>query len=317
MYKNEPIFLSPSFQEKIWGGQKLESLFNYNIPSTKTGEAWVVSAHEQGFSKILNGPYKGKTLNFIWERHRELFGNSQDREFPLLVKIIDANEDLSVQVHPDDAYANLYENENYGKTECWYILEAEPDAEIVCGHHANSKKEFLKMIHDEDWEDLLVKRNVKKGDFIYIPSGTVHALGQGIVLLEIQQSSDITYRIYDYDRKNDKGVKRDLHLDQALDVIKIPHKEEEQVPKKIQKKGIEITHLMRNNYFFVSHYQVYDNICLSNSETFQLFNVIEGKGTIEINKNKIEIQKGDNFILPHQIKEYSLNGLMEIIVTCE
>src|SRR5699024_8282193 len=143
--------------------------------------------------------------------------------YPLLVKVVDANDDLSVQVHPDDTYAREIEGVPYGKTECWYVLQAEPDAEIVFGHHAKTKNVLNQLMDEGKWDDLLQKKKVEAGDFIYVPSGTIHAIGKGIMILEIQQSSDITYRVYDYDRKDKQGHLRELHLDEAKEVITVPH----------------------------------------------------------------------------------------------
>lgn len=198
---NEPIFLAPVFQERIWGGRKLQDLFGYDIPNELTGECWAVSAHPNGQSIVKNGAYQGNTLGQLWSSHQELF-HSDSPVFPLLTKILDASDNLSVQVHPDDEYAGKNENGELGKTECWYIVDAEPGAEIIYGHEAQSKEQLVQMMNDAKWDDLLTKIKVKRGDFFYVPSGTIHALGKGIVVLETQQSSDTTYRVYDYDRKD-------------------------------------------------------------------------------------------------------------------
>ena len=197
---NEIIFLQPVFKEAIWGGNKLRKIYDYDISSETTGEAWCISAHNSGDCKITNGLYKGQTLSWLWDNHRELFGNLALDRFPLLVKVIDAKKDLSIQVHPDDKYANLNENGSLGKTECWYILDCNEDGSIVLGHNANNKGELRQMIKDNRWADLIKVVKVKKGDFFQIDPGTVHAIKGGNLILEIQQSSDITYRLYDYDR---------------------------------------------------------------------------------------------------------------------
>src|SRR5690606_31738382 len=145
------------------------------------------------------------------------------REYPLLVKILDAADDLSVQVHPNDSYAREVEGVPYGKTECWYVLSAEEGAELVLGHHAKTREELVQMMDQGEWDKLLRRIKVKAGDFIYVPSGTIHAIGKGIVILETQQSSDITYRVYDYDRRDSMGNKRELHLDRAREVTLVPH----------------------------------------------------------------------------------------------
>lgn len=140
----EPLFLEPVFQERIWGGTRLAEQFGYRIPSERTGECWAISAHPNGQTTVKNGPFQGKMLGELWDEHRELFGHFPSDRFPLLTKILDANDDLSVQVHPDDEYARTYENGELGKTECWYVIDCEEDAEIVFGHHARTKKNWLK-----------------------------------------------------------------------------------------------------------------------------------------------------------------------------
>ena len=217
---SEPLFLQSVMQEKIWGGTHLRDVFGYDIPSDHVGEYWAISAHPNGVSTIKNGRYAGQTLDVLYAEHRELFGNRQEPVFPLLTKILDANDWLSVQVHPDDAYGLEHEGE-LGKTECWYIIAAEPGAEIIYGHNAKSKEELRQQIESKDWENLLTKVPVRAGDFFYVPSGTMHAIGAGIMVLETQQSSDTTYRVYDFDRKDDQGNLRELHLEKSIDVLNI------------------------------------------------------------------------------------------------
>jgi len=202
-----PLFLKPVFHEKIWGGNRLKD-YGYDLPSDYVGEVWGISAHPNGKCEILNGPYKGQTLDQVWTEHRELFGDFPSQEFPLMTKIVDARESLSVHVHPDDAYA--YENEKgqYGKSECWYIIDAEEGAEIIYGLNTESKDIAIDKINEEDYESLLNKVKVKPGEFYFIPAGTVHSIGEGILVYETMQSSDVTYRVYDYERVHDTGDKR-------------------------------------------------------------------------------------------------------------
>jgi mannose-6-phosphate isomerase class I len=213
------IKLQPEFKEKVWGGNKIHTKFGYNT-SDNTGEAWGISGHKNGSSTIIDGPYKGKTLRELYQSHKELFGHYQSDEFPILVKIIDATDDLSIQVHPDDAYAKAYEN-SLGKTECWYILETEENTQIIIGHKAKSKDDFLKHMNNNDFESILNKFPIYPEDTFNIYAGTIHAICKGTLLLEIQQSSDVTYRLYDYNRLSN-GVLRDLHIDKAMDVIPFP-----------------------------------------------------------------------------------------------
>ena len=315
---NEPIFLQPVFQERIWGGTKLNSLFGYHIPSDRTGEAWVISAHKNGPSEILNGSLKGKTMLDAWQEHPELFGKQQAKEaFPLLVKILDANDNLSVQVHPDDTYAQEVEDEPYGKTECWYVLHAEPDAEIIFGHHAQTKEEFLNLVERGRWDDLLRRVKVKQGDFFYVPSGTIHAIGSGIVILETQQSSDITYRVYDYDRTDDAGNKRQLHIQSSADVTHFPHHVKQQNQMTELKKDLTSTRLVEAEYFTVYHWKLAGKVKHPLIRDYILMSVIFGQGKINTGANVFDIKKGDHFFLPANVTDYELEGNIELIVSHE
>ncbi|ASN04313.1 mannose-6-phosphate isomerase, class I [Virgibacillus necropolis] len=314
---NEPIFLQPVFQERIWGGKKLRTEFNYPITSENTGEAWVISAHPNGPNRIANGPSEGKTLADIWKENGELFNKSSTNteDYPLLVKILDANADLSVQVHPDDKFASEVEGQPYGKTECWYVLSADSDAEIILGHHANSRDELEQMLDSGQWEGLLQRIKVQAGDFIYVPSGTIHAIGKGIVILETQQSSDITYRVYDYDRVGADGQTRELHLDRAKEVTTVPHQPAgvHQTVKTIE--GLTIKKLVKEKYFTVYHWQLDGKVNQRLENDFLQVSVIEGKAEITVDGNTFTIEKGSNFILPYTVKEYELSGNAEFVVS--
>ena len=213
--------LEPILFDKIWGGNKLKDDYNYNASKT-CGEAWGISAHKNGSNKVINGIYKGKTIKELFDTKKELFGNYPGSEFPILVKVIDALENLSIQVHPNNEYAK--ESNSLGKEECWYILDTEENTNIIIGNTANNKKEIINAINNNSIENIINELPIKKGDFFYIKAGTVHAINGGTTLLEVQQSSDITYRLYDYNRLQD-GKPRDLHLEDALNVITVPDKE--------------------------------------------------------------------------------------------
>lgn len=315
---NEPIFLEPIFQERIWGGKKLHSLFGYEIPTDKTGEAWVVSAHENGSSKIINGPLAGQTLLETWKEYPAIFGKKQvKKDFPLLVKILDATDDLSVQVHPNDDQAREMENEAYGKTECWYVLDCEDDSEIIYGHEAASIEEVQQRIDKGKWDELLTRVNVKKGDFFYVPSGMIHAIGKGIVILEIQQSSDITYRLYDYDRLDDEGNYRKLHLESAIQVINLFDMSQTAQELEKQIDDLVMRQLIKKKYFTVYHWQLNGKVATPLTKDYLLVNVIDGNGLIKVGDQEFHIKKGDNFIVPATIKEYELMGLLEVIITHE
>ena len=213
------IKLTPIFRKKIWGGRQLETVFGYDIPEGPIGEFWAISAHPNGDCQIAEGPYAGHTLSWLWAEHRELFGNCEGKEFPLLIKILDAKDDLSIQIHPNDEYAAEHENGSLGKTECWYVLDCEPGATIIVGQRAKDRTEAAQMIKDGRWDDMLNVLPIHKGDFFQIDSGTVHAIKAGTLILETQQSCDVTYRLYDYDRPGTDGKLRPLHIEQSLDCI--------------------------------------------------------------------------------------------------
>ena len=190
------LFMEPVFKSMIWGGDRLRREFDYTIPNNNTGECWAISAHTNGDCTIRNGKYRGKSLSWLWQNNRQLFGNRSEHLFPLLIKIIDARKDLSIQVHPDDTYANLHEYGASGKTECWYVLDCDENTEIVIGHNAKDKDELINMIDQERWSEPIRKQPIKNGGFFQSPPGTVHALKAGTLLLETQQRGDKTYKLY-------------------------------------------------------------------------------------------------------------------------
>lgn len=315
MYK-EPVFLKPVFQERIWGGGKLQELFDYDIPSQTTGEAWVISAHENGPSIVMNGELQGKSLLDVWQNHPQLFGSEKtDSDFPLLVKILDANDQLSVQVHPDDHYAKELAHKPYGKTECWYILDCDEGAEIIIGHQAQSREEFQQLVNRGEWQKLFQSIKVKKGDFVYVPSGTLHSIGKGIVILETQQSSDITFRLYDYDRVDPEGKKRELHLEEAMTVMTCPHQQVMQDNLKEQLNNLESTRLIEGEYFTVYHWMLGGKVEVPLTTGFLLVSVINGTGQIVTEESVSTVKKGDNFIVPATIGDYFIDGDLEMIVS--
>jgi mannose-6-phosphate isomerase len=304
------IFLEPVFKSMIWGGNRLGSLFGYAIPDDHTGECWAISAHNNGDCTIKNGTYQGKTLSWLWSNHRELFGNAEGDVFPLLVKIIDAKEDLSIQVHPDNAYAKSMEHGALGKMECWYILECVENAEIVIGHNAKTREELEQMIAERRWKDLIKVRPISKGDFFQINPGTVHAIKAGTVILETQQSSDITYRLYDYDRL-DHGKPRKLHIKESVDVIRCPHTDCEVGGRKFSDKNCDLEELVSCEYYTVKKIRLHGAYQLEQNHGFMNVSVVEGNGTID----GIALKKGDHFILLHDCGDCQLQGNMELVVS--
>ncbi|MBX9101743.1 mannose-6-phosphate isomerase, class I [Streptococcus anginosus] len=311
---SEPLFLQSVMQEKIWGGTKLRDEFSYKIPSDKVGEYWAISAHPHGVSTIKNGRFAGQGLDKVYAEHRELFGNSNEPVFPLLTKILDANDWLSVQVHPDDHYAMEHEGE-LGKTECWYVIAADEGAEIIYGHNAKSREELRQQIEKKEWDKLLTKVPVKAGDFFYVPSGTMHAIGSGILILETQQSSDTTYRVYDFDRKDDEGNLRELHLEKSIDVLNIGAPANSR-PVTVKADDLMSTLLVASDFFAVYKWEVSGKVDIEKTAAYLLVSVLAGRGLLTVDGETYPIAKGDHFILPSDVEEWTFEGKnLEMIVS--
>lgn len=304
----EFLFLEPVFKEAIWGGTRLRDVFGYDIPGDTTGECWAISAHKNGECQIAGGRYDGKLLGSLWKERPELFGHYKGEQFPLLVKIIDAKQDLSIQVHPDDAYAGIHENGSLGKTECWYILDCEPDTEIVIGHYAKDKKEMESMIRSGKWDEFIRKVPVHKGDFFQINPGCVHAIKGGTMILETQQSSDITYRVYDYDRLQD-GKPRQLHIEQSIDTINAPFEADESKPVTESLEGADLTHFVSCPYYSVDKYDINGVFSIEFHKYFTNVSVLSGNGSV----NGISIMAGQHFIVPAESGVCRFEGTMSII----
>ena len=310
--KTRPIlFLNPVFKEMIWGGNQLAEKFGYEIPSDKTGECWAVSAHPNGDCTVREGEYAGRKLSELFKEEPELFGSLPLDRFPLLIKIIDAKADLSIQVHPDDAYAKVHENGSLGKTECWYILDCPEDATLVVGHNAGSREELKEMIDQKRWSELIREVPVKKGDFIQINPGTVHAIKGGLMILETQQNSDITYRVYDYDRLSN-GKPRELHVQQSIDVITVPAPSaEDSVSHAADLPANTMNELIACDYYKVYKLTVTEPVSFEQEHPFLIMSVIEGEGLV----NGQMIRKGDHFILPSDFGKVDLQGDMTLIAS--
>ena len=310
--KTRPIlFLNPVFKEMIWGGNQLAEKFGYEIPSDKTGECWAVSAHPNGDCTVREGEYAGRKLSELFKEEPELFGSLPLDRFPLLIKIIDAKADLSIQVHPDDAYAKVHENGSLGKTECWYILDCPEDATLVVGHNAGSREELKEMIDQKRWSELIREVPVKKGDFIQINPGTVHAIKGGLMILETQQNSDITYRVYDYDRLSN-GKPRELHVQQSIDVITVPAPSaEDSVSHAADLPANTMNELIACDYYKVYKLTVTEPVSFEQEHPFLIMSVIEGEGLV----NGQMIRKGDHFILPSGFGKVDLQGDMTLIAS--
>lgn len=303
------LILEGKSLEKIWGGQRLKSEFAYPIEVENIGEYWAISAMESYPSIVTNGKLKGENLKDIYKNYGQLFGNSNDKEFPLLVKIIDAKDDLSIQVHPDDQLAEKIEN-SLGKSECWYILN-ENESSIIYGIKAKNKEQAIKLIDEEKWDELLKEVKVKKDDFFYVPAGTVHAIKKGCLILEIQQASDLTYRLYDYDRIDKNGKKRELHLEKSKEAIRINELENKEKTEKFD--TYQKTELTANEFFQVRKYQIKSKTKLKRENPYLLEAVIEGSGKLIVDEEVYPIKKGDFFILTNEVDDYYFDGEITVV----
>lgn len=300
--------VKPLFKEMIWGGNRLKSEFNFNIPSIHTGEAWVVSAHAEGSNQIV---YQDQSfsLNDFYSENRKLFGKGENKIFPLMVKIIDAAKDLSIQVHPNDDYALIHEN-SYGKNESWYILNCPQNHRIVMGHNAKTKEELARKLQTNDVSTLFREVTINPGDCFDVSAGTIHAICEGTLVYEVQQNSNITYRIFDYNRLGLDGNPRELHIQKSIDVATVPSTPMKIQPKIIKKGTSEYTELVSNDYFDFSKINLVDHVTIEKSDYFMILGVENGDGIIN---NEI-VKKGDHFIvLPHELP-ITINGNMSLFV---
>ncbi|MCH5256427.1 MAG: class I mannose-6-phosphate isomerase [Lachnospiraceae bacterium] len=305
------LFINPVFKQMLWGGERLGKDWPYEIPGNDTGECWAVSAHPNGDCTIKGGRFDGCKLSALWEKEPGLFGNTGLDRFPLLVKLINAEGYSSIQVHPNDTYAKAHENGSYGKMECWYILDGREDSNLVVGHNAETREELRSMVQNREWKELIREVHVEKDDFIQIEPGTIHTFGGGLMILEIQQNSDITYRVYDFDRLTD-GKPRELHLDKALEVISVPSKPLEHYIKKTGNMPENTMNLLIEcDYYRVWKMDINKPFTIEQDQPFMLMSVTRGEGTI----NGTVIKKGDHFILPYGYGDINLEGDMQVIAS--
>jgi len=314
--KSYPLQFEPILKDRIWGGEKLKTILNKPITSKITGESWELSTVEGDVSVVSNGVLKGKSLmQLIDEMPNEILGtkvyNQFGKQFPLLFKYLDAREDLSIQVHPNDALAKERHN-SFGKTEMWYVTQADADARIIVGFKENSsKEEYLKHLEDKTLVSILDTVKAKAGDVFFLETGTVHAIGAGLVVAEIQQTSDITYRLYDFDRKDAQGNTRELRVDLALDAINY-NKVETQ--KKYETKVNTSNTVVDCPYFTTNFIPLENKVEVAKSgETFTVYMCIEGSFEIEYEGFKQSYIKGDTVLVPAEINAFILNGKASIL----
>lgn len=310
--KDNVLFLDVVLKERLWGGDDLKSLYPNNIDKdSKIGEAWILSGHNEGQTKVLNGKYKGVNLNDLYINEPSLFGGAKHSKFPLLIKVLDAQDELSVQVHPDDEYSLKHHND-YGKNECWYILDAIKGSKLIYGQKSKNKEEMKASIESNDWDNVLRHVDAKPGDFFNVPVGTVHAIGKGIKVLEVQQSSDITYRIYDYDRTDDKGNKRELHIDRALDVIKY----DSLLENKVEVLN-NVTRLVTTPYFVVDKVNLDGLQTIKENDTYTILYAKDSDVVISANNEEVILKKDNACLVTNEIKEFIVKGNSDLFVIRE
>jgi len=303
-----PLKFKSIYKEKIWGGNKLKEILNkIDTPSNKTGESWEISGVKGSVSIVLNGILAGETItSLILKYKHEIVGNKIFKqfgaEFPLLIKFIDASQNLSVQVHPNDEVAKERHN-CFGKTEMWYVIEADENSGLISGVKRDvTKNEFEKYTYDKRLKEILNFVTVKKGDVFYIPSGQIHAIGKGVLLAEIQQSSDITYRIYDWDRPGADGKMRELHTKQAMDIVNLNADSEkimnsdnivDTVAELSASEYFTVNRVILNDVFIPDYLQI---------DSFIILMCIKGAFSILYDGGITELEKGETVLIPAILK---------------
>jgi mannose-6-phosphate isomerase len=309
-----PLKFTPIFKDKLWGGNKIHTILNKDFsPLPNCGETWEISGVKGNESIVAQGELKGKSLPELIESYKEeLVGEKVFKrfhhEFPLLIKFIDANDDLSIQVHPDDELAQK-RHDSLGKSEMWYILQADPGASLISGfNQPMSKEKYLEYFNSGRLTEILNREEVKPGDVFYMPAGRVHSIGKGILLAEIQETSDVTYRIYDFDRKDADGKLRQLHVEEALDAIDYTLYENYKTNYETQLN--EPVNVVDCQYF-TTNVLNFDESLLCNYadlDSFVIYIVTEGRLQIVYNENqRMDAQKGDVLLIPASLKKILLN----------
>jgi mannose-6-phosphate isomerase len=311
-----PLQFEPILKERIWGGEKLKTLLNKPISSPITGESWELSTVEGDVSVVANGEWKGKSLTaIINDAPDEIVGTAVHarfgKQFPLLFKYLDAREDLSIQVHPNDELAKKRHN-SFGKTEMWYIMQANDDARIIVGFKENSNAAaYLENLKNKTLLSILDDVKVKSGDVFFLETGTVHAIGAGLVVAEIQQTSDITYRLYDFDRVDTNGNTRELHVDLALDAINYNKVE---TKKEYTENRNDSNEIVDCPYFTTNFIPLDGEILVSKSgKTFTVYMCTEGTFELEYQNSKSQYKKGDTVLIPAVLNAFTLKGKASIL----
>ncbi len=308
-----PLKFHPILKEKLWGGNKLKTILNKPTTNKNIGESWEISTVNNEISSVANGEFTGKFLTELIQQFKgELLGEKVYQEFgnqfPLLIKFIDAKTDLSVQLHPNDALAKK-RHDSFGKTEMWYVAQADKNAKLIIGFNKDtSKEEYEDFLTKGNITELLNFEDISKGDSYFINAGRIHAIGGGALIAEIQQTSDITYRVYDWDRKDEDGNSRELHTDLAIDALDFKGDKDFKLP--YDKKPNQVNEIISIPYFTTNFIEV-NNACERNYNTIDSFKVImcvEGKGTISVEDNSLHISLGETILIPAKIENLTLKS---------
>ncbi len=318
-----PLKFKPILKERLWGGTKLKEVFGKPIESDITGESWELSTVPGDISVVANGSLEGKSLQELIDSNaEELLGKSVverfGKEFPILIKFIDAKQDLSIQLHPNDALAKERHN-SFGKTEMWYIMDADPKAELIVGFNKDvTKEEYAESVANDTLLDLLNYEQVKEGDTFFINTGKIHAIGAGVMLAEIQQTSDVTYRVFDFNRKDKEGNLRELHTDMALDAVDYEKKDDFIVS--YDKTKNEVNTMVDCPYFKTNYIELTENLDLDTAQrdSFTIYMCVGGEAKISTAEGEVSIKSGETALLPASTQKISLQStgakLLEVTI---
>lgn len=318
-----PFLLRPTGKDYLWGGRRLNDDFAKNMDLSPLAETWECSTHPDGPSYVVGGDYDGLSLRAVLAMHPEYLGlrHKGQTELPILIKLIDAKQDLSIQVHPDDAYAAANEHGQLGKTEMWYVLDAAKDAQLVYGLHSDTDPAVLRQsIEDGTIEKHLQKVPIRKDDLFFIKAGTIHAIGAGALIAEIQENSNLTYRLYDYDRVDKNGKKRPLHIDKALAVANLRSSDTPRQPMRVlrYRPGAAWELLCRCRYFEVHRMLVNTErrqqvFYHAGQLSFRVLLCVSGCGIISFGSEAIRVYKGDCIFFPASCVQVTLHGQMQLL----
>ncbi|MDY7393798.1 type I phosphomannose isomerase catalytic subunit [Aureibaculum sp. 2210JD6-5] len=309
-----PLKFEPILKERIWGGNKLNTILNKKTDKENIGESWELSDVKGDVSVVANGKFKGRSLAFLIDQYKDILLGKKvhkrfGKKFPLLIKFIDAKEALSIQLHPHDDLAKK-RHDSFGKTEMWYVMQADAGANLIVGFKKDSnKEEYLKHLENKSLLEILNVDEVKKGDVYFIPTGRIHAIGAGVLLAEIQQTSDITYRIYDWDRKDDLGNGRELHTELALDAI--DYKAADKYTTDYKSELNKSAAIVDCQYFTTNIIELDGKVAIDNSykDSFVIYMSVEGNVVFNYNDDKeIRLNKGETILMPACLTHFSLKS---------